>query len=72
MMKMHFIIQKNCGEWEESLQDNFLIFKQSCESEVRYINKIVVNDADEIIEIQQYIEPQNKLMILKKSSSTDK
>lgn len=65
-----FSIQKNCGEWEENLQDNFFIFKQSCLSEVRYINKIIVNDADEIIEIQQYIEPQNKLMILKKSSST--
>ena len=65
-----YSIQKNCGEWEENLQDNFLIFKQSCVSEVRYINKIIVNDADEIIAIHQYIEPQNKLMVLKKSMST--
>ena len=65
-----YSIQKNCGEWEENLQDNFLIFKQSCKNEVRYINKIIVNDADEITEIQQYIEPLNKLMILKKSIST--
>ena len=64
-----FIIQKNCGEWEESFQDKFLIFKQSCGNMGKYINKIVVNDADEIIEIQQYIEPLKKLMILKKSSS---
>ena len=65
-----YSIQNNCGEWKENLQDNFLIFKQSCVSEVRYINKIIVNNADEIIEIQQYIEPQNKLMVLKKSMST--
>ena len=30
----------------------------------------VLDDADEIIEVQQYIEPQNKLMVLKKSMST--
>lgn len=65
-----YSIEKNCGEWEENFQDNFLIFKQSCVNEVRYFNKITVNDADEIIEIQQYIEPLNKLMILKKSIST--
>ena len=65
-----YIIQKNCDEWEENLQDDFLIFTQSCGSKVKYINKIVVNDADEIIEMQQNIEPLNKLMILKKSSST--
>lgn len=65
-----YFIQKNCGEWEENLQENFLIFKQSCVSEVRFINQIIVNDADEIIEIKQYIEPQNKLMVLKKSMPT--
>ena len=63
-------VQKNCDEWAENFQDNFLIFTQSCGNKARYINKIVVNDADEIIEIQQNIEPLNKLMILKKSSST--
>jgi hypothetical protein len=62
------VIQKNCREWEESFQYNFLVFKQSCGNKDKNINKIVVNEADEIIEIQQYIEPLNKLMILKKPS----
>ena len=62
--------QKNCGEWQEGLQDKNLIYKQSCGTQVNYINKIIVNEDDEIIEIQQYIEPLNKLMTLKKSSST--
>ena len=65
-----YIIQKNCGEWREILQNKNLIYKQSCGTQVKYINKIIVNEDDEIIEIQQYIEPSNKLMTLKKSSST--
>ena len=65
-----FIISKNCGEWGEGPQDKNLIYKQSCGTQVKYINKIIVNEDDEIIEIQQYIEPLNKLMTLKKSSST--
>ena len=65
-----YIISKNCGEWGEGPQDKNLIYKQSCGTQVKYINKIIVNEDDEIIEIQQYIEPLNKLMTLKKSSST--
>ena len=65
-----YIIPKNCGEWGEVSQDKNLIYKQSCGTQVKYINEIVVNEDDEIIEIQQYIEPLNKLMTLKKSSST--
>ena len=65
-----YIIPKNCGEWEEGLQDKNLIYKQSCEAQFEYFNKIIVNEFDEIIEIQQYIEPLNKLMTLKKSSSS--
>ena len=65
-----YIIQKNCGEWEEGSQDKKLIYSQSCGTEVKYINKIIVNEDDEIIEIQQYIESLNKLMTLKKSTST--
>jgi len=61
---------KNCGEWGEGPQDKNIIYKQSCGNQVKYINKIIVNEDDEIIEIQQYIEPLNKLMTLKKSSST--
>lgn len=65
-----YIIPKNCGEWEGAPQDKSLIYKQSCGTQVNYINKIIVNEKDEIIEIQQYIEPLIKLMTLKKSSST--
>lgn len=65
-----YIIQKNCDEWKENFRDNFLIFTQTCGNKVTNTNKIVVNDAGEIIEIQQNIEQLNKLMILKKSIST--
>ena len=65
-----FTIQKNCGEWEEKFQEGFLIFEQPCVNKVKFINKIIVNDADEIIEIKQFIEPSNKPMVLKKSIST--
>lgn len=64
------IIQKNCGNWDENFQGNFLVYKQSCVNKVKYINKIFVNDVNEIIEIQQYIENTNKFMTLRKSNST--
>ena len=63
-----YIIQKNCGEWNGFIQDkNF--YQQSCLNKDKFTNKIIVNEAQEIIEIKQFIELFGKPMILKKSNS---
>ena len=57
---MLLFFKKNCDEWEEKRSGNGLILYTILRKLVKYINKIVVNDVDEIIEIQQYLEPFNK------------
>ena len=64
-----YIIQKNCGEWNGFIQDKNIIYQQSCGIKDKFTNKIIVNEAQEIIEIKQFIEPFGKVMILKKSNS---
>ena len=64
-----YIIQKNCGEWNGFIQDKNIIYQQLCGIKDKFTNKIIVNEAQEIIEIKQFIEPFGKVMILKKSNS---
>ena len=63
-----FILGNSCGEWREDRSDNGLIYTQSCGTKEKFINKIVVDSGGEVMQIQQFLEPFNKLMTLKKQN----
>lgn len=64
-----FLLQNSCGEWRETYENNGLIFEQACgKNKQKFFNKIYVNGSGEIVHIQQYLEPFNKLLNIKKSN----
>ena len=65
-----FAVIKNCDDWTLRSK-NVQIFEQSCGLNNKFMNKIFVNENEEVIQINQYIEPFNKLMVIKKLSSNN-
>lgn len=63
-----FILGNSCEEWSETRSDTGLIYTQSCGAEQKFINRLVVNAGGEVIQIQQFLEPFNKLMTLTKQN----
>lgn len=63
-----FIFGNSCGEWNEIRSDNGLIYKQPCGTPEKFVNRIYVNTNGEVTQIQQFLEPFNKLMTLKKQN----
>lgn len=63
-----FILGNSCDEWVETRSDTGLIYTQACGNEDKFINRLVVNAGGEVTQIQQFLEPFNKLMTLKKQN----
>ena len=67
LSKENTYLQGNeCGKWNRSFDGEFEIFTQSCLSKTNLTNKLLVNKYGQVIEINQYLQPSNKLMKLKK------
>ena len=62
-------LKPSCDEWTDTKLKDIIIYTQSCDN-IKFINKIFVNQNDEITQIEQLIEPYDKVMTLKKSNQT--
>lgn len=63
-----YVLGNSCGEWKKTSVDNGLIYTQSCGNEETFTNSLVINAAGEVTQIQQFLEPFNKLMTLTKQN----
>ena len=69
MMKTPLFLKIVVTNGKKTLQENGLIYTQSCGTKRNSLIKLLLmNSRGEMIEIQQYIEPQNKLMTLTKQN----
>ena len=64
-----YLIDNDCEEWKDYQNQGGILYTQICPNHKNQINKLFVNPDGEVIEIQQYLNPFNELLTLKRSSS---